>query len=1080
MADFLWSFAVDEVLKKTVKLVAEQIGMSWGFKKDLSKLRDSLLMVEAILRDVNRIKAEHQALRLWVEKLEHIVFEADVLLDELSYEDLRRKVDARPVRSFVSSSKNPLVFRLKMANKIKAIAKRLDEHYCAASIMGLVAITSKEVESEPSQILETDSFLDEIGVIGREAEVLEIVNKLLELSKQEAALSVLPIVGIGGLGKTSLAKAIFHHEMIRENFDRMIWVCVSEPFVINKILRAILETLNANFGGLDNKEALLQELQKLLRNKKYFLVLDDVWNENPDLWNELRACLLKANKKFGSVIVVTTRSDEVANIVETNHQRHRLRKLSNDYCWTLFEKCAFGSDLPVTPRVDHVIREELVKRFGGIPLVVKVFGGMVKLDKNKCCQGLRSTLENLIISPLQYENSILSTIKLSVDRLPSSSLKQCFAYCSNFPRGFLFIREPLVQMWIAQGFIHLPSGSNVTMEDIGANYFNTLLSRSLFQDVVKDDRERILYCKMHDVVHDVACAISNAQKLRLSGKSNGDKALSIGHEIRTLHCSENVVERFHLPTFDSHVFHNEISNFTYLCVLIIHSWFIHQLPDSIAKLKHLRYLDISHSLIRTLPDSIVSLYNLQTLRLGSKIMHLPTKLRKLVNLRHLEFSLSTQTKQMPQHLSRLLQLQTLSSFVVGFDKGCKIEELGPLNNLKGELSLFHLEHVKSKTEAMAANLAMKENISDLYFQWSLLSEREDCSNNDLNVLEGLRPHKNLQALKIENFGGVLPNGLFVENLVEVILYDCKRCETLPMLGHLSKLELLHIRCLDSVKSIGDEFYGNNNSYHNEWSSLLFPKLKTLHISQMKSLELWQEIGSSSNYGATFPHLESLSIVWCSKLMNIPNLFQVPPKLQSLKIFYCEKLTKLPHWLNLCSSIENMVICNCPNVNNNSLPNLKSMPNLSSLSIQAFEKLPEGLATIHNLKRLDVYGELQGLDWSPFMYLNSSIEILRLVNTGVSNLLLQLPRQLEYLTALRSLDIERFSDIDSLPEWLGNLTSLETLNLRYCKNLKSFPSIEAMSNLTKLSRLETYECFQLKLDEGSYERAKIAHVHDISC
>ncbi|KAL4023963.1 hypothetical protein IC575_017733 [Cucumis melo] len=704
---------------------------------------------------------------------------------------------------------------------------------------------------------------------------------------------------------------------------------------------------------------------------------------------------------------------------------------------------------------------------------------MVKLDGNNYCEGLQSTLKNLIVSPLQDENCILPTIKLSVDRLPSSSLKQCFAYCSSFPRGFLFIREQLVQMWIAQGFIHVPSGSNVTMEDIGANYFNTLLSRSLFQDVVKDDRERIMYCKMHDVVHDVACASSNAQKLRLDGKSNGDEVLSISHGIRTLYCSENVVERFHLPTFDSHVFHNEISNFAYLCVLVIHSWFIHELPDSIAKLKHLRYLDISLSLIRTLPKSIVSLYNLQTLRLGSKIMHLPTGLRKLVNLRHLEFSLSTQTKQMPQHLSRLIQLQTLSSFVVGFDKGCKIEELGPLKNLKGELNLFHLKRVKSKNEAMAANLAKKENISDLYFQWSWLSEREDCSNNDLNVLEGLQPHKNLQALKIENFGGeILPNGLFVEKLVKLILYDCKRCETLPMLGHLSKLELLHIRCLDSVKSIGDEFYGNSND-HNERTSL-FPKLKTLHISQMKSLELWQEIGSSSNYGATFPHLESLSIVWCSKLMNIPNLFQGPPKLQSLKIFGCEKLTRLPHWLDLCSSLENMVVCNCPSVNN-SLPNLEKMPNVSSLTIdKVFEKLPEGLATIRNLKRLEVYGELQGLDWSPFMYLNSSIEILELVNIGVSNLLLQLPRQLEYLTALRSLSIVGFNGIDSLPEWLGNLTSLETLILHCCKNLKSLPSKEAMLNLTKLSRLEVYECFQLQLNEGSYERAKIAHVHDVSC
>ncbi|CAK9313841.1 unnamed protein product [Citrullus colocynthis] len=101
MAEFLWSFAVEEVLKKTVTVVAEHMGLAWGFKKELSKLRDSLLMVEAILRDADRIRAEHQALKLWLEKLEDIVFEADVLLDELSYEDLRRKVETGLVRSFV-------------------------------------------------------------------------------------------------------------------------------------------------------------------------------------------------------------------------------------------------------------------------------------------------------------------------------------------------------------------------------------------------------------------------------------------------------------------------------------------------------------------------------------------------------------------------------------------------------------------------------------------------------------------------------------------------------------------------------------------------------------------------------------------------------------------------------------------------------------------------------------------------------------------------------------------------------------------------------------------------------------------
>ncbi|XP_022931813.1 putative disease resistance protein RGA1 [Cucurbita moschata] len=93
MAEFLWTFAVQEVLKKTVKLAAEQICLSWGFMDELSKLKDSLLMAQAILRDIDRMKTDLESLKLWVKNLEDIVFEADIVLDELAYEDVRRKVE---------------------------------------------------------------------------------------------------------------------------------------------------------------------------------------------------------------------------------------------------------------------------------------------------------------------------------------------------------------------------------------------------------------------------------------------------------------------------------------------------------------------------------------------------------------------------------------------------------------------------------------------------------------------------------------------------------------------------------------------------------------------------------------------------------------------------------------------------------------------------------------------------------------------------------------------------------------------------------------------------------------------------
>ncbi|XP_023527716.1 putative disease resistance protein RGA3 [Cucurbita pepo subsp. pepo] len=1063
MAEFLWTFAVQELLKKTVSLAAQQIGLAWGFKKDLLKMRDSLLMLHAILRDVDRIKSEYPEVKPWVEKLQDIVFEADVLLDDLAYERLRRKVETGKdamVRNFVSLSKNPLVFRLKMANRIKAISRMLKEHYSAASVVGLVAITSKEIEPDLSQIHETDSFLDEFGVIGRDEEVSEIVNKLIELRNSET-LSVLPIVGMGGLGKTAVAKLIFNHEVIRGNFDRTIWVCVSDPFVINKILRAILETLNPNSGGLESKEALLQEIQKWLQDKNYFLVLDDVWNENLSLWNELKACLLKITRKFGNVVVVTSRSEEVAKIMET-HSWHRLKKLSNDHCWSLFEKCAFGSDSPTIPKLD-MIRKELVENFCGIPLVVKVLGGTMKLYKNY--ERLQSPLKYLTRIPLQDENRVLSTIKLSVDRLPSPSLKQCFAYCSNFPHDFEFRKDSLIQMWIAQGFIQPPEEVNVTMEDIGDNYFNILLSRSLFQDVVKDKRGRAVYFKMHDFIHDVACAISN----------DGRKT--------TLDSSNEHPRKLHMLTFGRHVFHSEIANFTYLRVLITHSsYFILELPNSIGSLKHLRYIDISNSSISKLPESLGLLYNLQTLKLGRFIQDLPSNLRNLICLRHLEFYTdpSNQFKQMPQHLGQLIQLQTLSCFIVGLHEGYKIDELGSLKNLKGNLSLYCLERVKNKKEAMAAKLVEKEKIFHLEFQWGWKHEREGDNYNDLDVLEGLQPHKNLQALRIRNFAGeLLPSRIFVENLVEIYLHDCERCETLPMLGQLPKLEALEIRNLPSVRRIGDEFYGN---YFRERT--LFLNLKSFHIFEMKNLEHWGEISCISNY-TMFPHLESLSIICCGKLMNIPNFvvsyckrlegddvtsrtfpsFRGCGKLRSLKILGCENLSKLRDGLEFCSSVENLWLSNFSDLN------LQNMQSLCCLSIRDFQKLPYGIASLLNLKDLSIHGDLNVYDWSPLIHLRS-LENLVLAHSGSDAA--QLPQELEHLTALRSLHISHFDDVEALPEWFGNFTSLEILKLYNCRNLKNLPSQKALSNLVRLSSLRVYGCSQLELGKGCFEQVKTSN------
>ncbi|XP_038904500.1 disease resistance protein RGA2-like, partial [Benincasa hispida] len=466
------------------------------------------------------------------------------------------------------------------------------------------------------------------------------------------------------------------------------------------------------------------------------------------------------------------------------------------------------------------------------------------------------------------------------------------------------------------------------------------------------------------------------------------------------------------------------ADFICLRVLVLDRFWTNNLSISIGKLIHLRYLDISECSVNKLfQESIPLLYNLQTLKLENIKSGLSKNLRKLINLRHLEFYRIHDIQQIPSHIGKLIHLQTLSEFAVGIEKGCKIEELGPLKNLKGALNLTNLEKVQSKEEARAAKLVEKKNLHHLLFHWTFFyKEGEYDKYNKVQVLEGLQPHKNLQSLNISGFRGeVLPNSTFVENLVDIHLFNCKRCEVLPMLGQLPNLKKLEISLLDSLRSIGNEFYGIDSNQRNYFA---FPQLKKFYIDGMKNLEKWDELIT-------------------------PNLFG---SLKNFSILGCDKLTKLPGGIESCQSIEYLSIHQCPNL----MLNVQNLHNLYRLDINGMKRLPEGLGGLTNLKELVISGRMQNYESS-------------------DNAATQLPQQLQHLTNLEVLMIADFDSIEALPEWLGNLTSLRTLSFLDCKNLKELPSREAMLCLTKLDDLLVFRCPKLLVGEGDQEGPKLSHL-----
>ncbi|XP_061339400.1 disease resistance protein RGA2-like [Gastrolobium bilobum] len=675
MAESLLFSVAESLIGKLASRAVEEASRVFGAYDDLRELKETVSLIKAVLLDAEQKQRQNNnELCVWLRQIKRVFSDAEDIIDDFECEALRKHVVntygscTRKVRRFFSTC-NPLVYRLRMAHQIKDVKKRLDKVAADRNKLGLQTIENDTRVVHRREM--THSHVAASHVIGREHDKENIIKLLLQDGTEDRSLSVIPIVGIGGLGKTTLAQSVFNDKSIDESFPLKMWVCVSENFELEDMLRKILKSATDNSTSaptLTHQESFksydMDQLQRHLRNKlagkKFLLVLDDVWNEDRVEWIKLKN-LLEGGAE-GSKILVTTRSHSIATMMGTN-SFYRLQGLSPEDSLSLFVKWAFKEEGEERRYPELLqIGKEIVKKCGGLPLALRTLGSSLFLKVDK--QEWECVRDNDIWNLPQKQGDILPAIKLSYDQLPSY-LKPCFACFSFSPKDFAFNNLIVTRLWLALGFLPSPN-KNKTSEDVCIELLCELQSRSFLQDF--SDYGTACSFKLHDLVHDLAMYVAK-DEFQLINSSSPDISENVRHMIfikndllgqtsipRGLRCiifPEGANNEAFLNTL--------VSRCKYLRLLEICKSKYESLPSSIGKLKHLRSLSLENNdkLVR-LPSSVCELQHLQALSLGgcTKLQTLPKGIGKMISLRLL--GLSTKQSDFPdKDIAKLTSLEIL-------------------------------------------------------------------------------------------------------------------------------------------------------------------------------------------------------------------------------------------------------------------------------------------------------------------------------------------------------------------------------------------------------------------------------------
>ncbi|XP_049391712.1 disease resistance protein RPP13-like [Solanum stenotomum] len=583
------SFAV----QKLGDFLIQQVSLRKNLRKEIEWLRNELLFIQSFLKDAELKQCVDHRVQQWVFEINSIANEAVAILETYSFEAGKGVSCLKACACIYRKEKK----FYNVAEEIQSLKQRIIDISRKRETYGITNINSNAGEGPSNQVRtlrRTTSYVDDQDYIF--VGLQDVVQTLLsELLKAEPRRSVVSIHGMGGLGKTTLARNLYNSPNIVSSFPTRVWICVSQEYNTMDLLKTIIKSIQGRTKGtLGLLETMTEgdlevHLRDLLKERKYLVVVDDVWQR--EAWESLKRAF--PDSKNGSRVIITTRKEDVAERADNRGFVHKLRFLSQEESWDLF--CRKLLDVRAMVPAMESLAKDMVEKCRGLPLAIVVLSGLLShrggLDK---WQEVKDQLWKNIIEDKFIEISCI--LSLSYNDL-STVLKQCFLYFG------ILLRDLAIQ-----------KASDTNLFDI---YHPRKHSKS-----------------------------SSCIRLAIHGQGERYHLLDLSNlKLRSI-----MFFNLDFPNVFQH-----IDVFRHIYVLYLHIKGCGAIPDDIGSLYHLKLLRLRG--IRDLPSSIGNLKNLQTLAVTDfgYTCQLPCETAGLINLRHLVVRYSKPLA----HISKLTSLQVL-------------------------------------------------------------------------------------------------------------------------------------------------------------------------------------------------------------------------------------------------------------------------------------------------------------------------------------------------------------------------------------------------------------------------------------